>query len=70
MKGEEIMQKNVGKVDQIVRYALALVFAVLAFVVSYFFFIGTALMLFTAFFGTCGIYRLFGINTCKFDKNK
>jgi hypothetical protein len=63
------MKKNVGKVDQIVRYGLAVVFLVLAIVLeNYWLLIGTALMGFTAAFGMCGIYRIFGINTCKLNK--
>jgi len=60
-------KKNVGKPDQIVRYVLALVFLVLTFTVSYYFFIGTLVMFFTAYFSFCGLYTLFGINTCKID---
>lgn len=63
-------KKNVGKVDQAVRYALAAVFLVLTFTVSYWFFIGTVVMMFTAYFNFCGLYRLFGINTCKVSLEK
>jgi hypothetical protein len=64
------MKKNVGKPDQIVRYVLALVFLVLTFTVSEWFFIGTLVMFFTAFFSFCGLYNLFGINTCKLEEPK
>ncbi len=59
------LKKNVGKVDQVIRYALATIFLVLTFTLSYWFFIGTVVMMFTAYFSFCGLYRLFGINTCK-----
>ncbi|PKK98430.1 MAG: DUF2892 domain-containing protein [Tenericutes bacterium HGW-Tenericutes-2] len=61
------VKKNVGKVDQLIRYVLALIFLVLTFTVSYFFFIGAVVMMFTAYFSFCGLYKLFGINTCKID---
>ena len=69
IKGEIVMKlkKNVGKTDQIIRYALAAIFFVLTFAVSYWFFIGTLVMMFTAYFSFCGLYRLFGMNTCKVD---
>lgn len=59
------LKKNVGKIDQAIRYALAAVFLVLTFQVSYWFFIGTLVMMFTAYFSFCGLYRVFGISTCK-----
>lgn len=59
------LKKNVGKIDQVIRYALAAVFLVLTFQVSYWFFIGTMVMMFTAYFSFCGLYQIFGINTCK-----
>jgi len=61
------LKKNVGKVDQLIRYGIALVFAVLGILLSPFFFIGTAVMIFTAYFKVCGLYRIFGINTCKIE---
>jgi hypothetical protein len=64
------LKKNVGKIDQLIRYGIALVFAVLGIVLSPFFFIGTAVMIFTAYFKFCGLYRLFGINTCKIEETK
>ena len=61
------MKKNVGKIDQLVRYVLAAGFLVLTFTISYWFFIGAVVMMLTAYFSFCGLYRLFGINTCKID---
>ncbi|MCF7926681.1 MAG: DUF2892 domain-containing protein [Candidatus Izimaplasma sp.] len=64
------MKKNVGKEDAYVRYALAIVFLVLAILYSYWFLIGTVILALTGFLGTCGLYSLFGINTCKIDPPK
>lgn len=62
------MKKNVGQIDQIIRYALAVIFVVLAFRISLWFLLGAAVMLFTALFSFCGLYKIFGINTCKIEK--
>lgn len=65
------MKANIGTTDRIIRFALAAVFAILYFtgVVSgtlgYIFLIGAVAMLFTGIFRFCGLYSLFGINTCK-----
>jgi hypothetical protein len=64
------VKKNVGKIDQLVRYLIAAVFLVLTFTVSYWFFIGAVVMMLTAYFSFCGLYKLFGINTCKIDYSK
>lgn len=61
--------KNVGTIDRYVRIIIAEVF----FLGAYFWFGGVMqmllialgiVMLLTAFFGFCGIYKLFGITTC------
>lgn len=62
------LKKNVGKIDQLIRYMLALGFAVLGILITPFFFIGTLVMILTATFKFCGLYRLFGINTCKIEE--
>lgn len=60
------LKKNVGKIDQMVRYALALILIILGLTLSiYWLFIPAFIMIFTALFSFCGLYRLFGINTCK-----
>ncbi|MDX9691825.1 MAG: DUF2892 domain-containing protein [Acholeplasmataceae bacterium] len=61
-------KSNVGKVDQIIRYMIALVFLVLGIVINPLFIIGTVVMILTAYFKFCGLYRIFGINTCKIDE--
>ncbi len=64
------VKKNVGMIDQLIRYLLAVVFLVLTFTASYWFFIGAVVMMFTAYFSFCGLYKLLGINTCKIDYSK
>ncbi|MBU1145370.1 MAG: DUF2892 domain-containing protein [Firmicutes bacterium] len=59
------MKKNVGKIDRIVRAILGVGFVVLSFAVSYWFLIPAVIMIATAIMGVCGLYSLFGINTCK-----
>jgi hypothetical protein len=68
------MNKNVGSTDKIIRIILAALIAVLyltnvvtgtfAIVVLVFGIILVA----TALFSFCGIYAIFGINTCKVKK--
>lgn len=65
------MKKNIGNTDKIIRILVAMVVAVLFFmdIIT-----GTAgivllilggILLVTGLTGFCGIYTLFGINTCK-----
>jgi uncharacterized membrane protein len=62
------LKKNVGKVDQIIRYIIGAVLIVLAFVLPlYWLLIPAVIAIFTAVFSFCGLYRLFGINTCKIE---
>lgn len=68
-----LITKNMGSTDRVVRFVLALVFAVAAFVVT-----GTVptvvfvvLSLFTVLEGAlswCALYALVGIKTCPVDK--
>jgi preprotein translocase subunit SecF len=59
------MKKNVGKLDQYVRYALGIIFVVLAVTWTWWMLIPAVISIATAALGTCGLYSLFGINTCK-----
>ncbi len=59
------MKKNVGKTDSYIRYAVGVVFIVLAFIVSPWFAIPAVLAIATGYFGFCGLYRLVGISTRK-----
>lgn len=70
------MKKNVGKTDAIIRYVLGVVLIILAFVLEsnspwYFLLLLPALVsIVTGYLGTCGLYSLFGINTCKIKEQK
>lgn len=59
------MKKNVGKTDQYIRYALGVIFIVLAVVWTWWMLIPAAISIVTAAVGRCGLYKLIGINTCK-----
>jgi hypothetical protein len=59
------MKKNVGKTDKIIRYVLAIGFAYLGYAVNPWFYLAAAIALITAITGLCGLYKIFGINTCK-----
>lgn len=59
------MEKNVGKNDKIIRYILAGVFLILSYMISWWFIIPAGIAFLTGFLGICGLYKLFGINTCK-----
>jgi ABC-type uncharacterized transport system permease subunit len=69
-------EKNVGKQDQAVRAAVAIV--LIAAVagnyigppLSYLALILAFIMAATAALGTCGLYSLFGVNTCKLGTKK
>lgn len=64
------MEKNVGKTDKRIRYILAIVFAVMALLVSPWFWIPAILSAVTAALGFCGLYKLFGINTCRIEQHQ
>jgi hypothetical protein len=59
------MKHNVGKIDKIIRYVLALVFVYLGYVYSAWWYIPAIIAAGTALIGWCGLYRILGINTCK-----
>jgi hypothetical protein len=58
------MGQNVGMADRIVRIILAVVFIILALVHSIWWFIPALIALVTGIVGWCGLYTLFGWNTC------
>ena len=66
------MQVNMGTLDKWIRAALVVVLLGVGFVVENWIqwvFYGFAVMLtVTIFTGFCGIYRLFGIQTCSLKK--
>ena len=65
------MNANVGSADKIVRLVIAVVAAVLAFVIGagsdggLILLVVAVVMLGTAAVGFCPLYRLFGMSTCK-----
>jgi hypothetical protein len=59
------MEKNVGKVDKIIRYILGVVFLILGYEIHWAFYILAAIAIITAALGTCGLYSLFKISTNK-----
>lgn len=69
------MSKNVGKTDAIVRIVLSLILVVVGIVlwsntqtVSVGLFVFSFMLLATSLVGRCGLYKVFGINTCPIDK--
>jgi hypothetical protein len=65
------MKRNVGKADSIMRIIVAVVAAALFFTDQvtgtwgYVLLAVAAVMLITAITGFCGLYRLFGMGTCR-----
>ncbi|HOU29940.1 MAG TPA: DUF2892 domain-containing protein [Bacteroidales bacterium] len=65
------MKKNTGKLDRIIRLIIALLIGILYFTNVISGTLGIVLLVFavilliTSITGFCGIYTLFGINTCK-----
>jgi hypothetical protein len=59
--------KNVGATDKRIRYGVSVFFIILGVVSSPWFLIPAALLIFTASVSFCGLYRVFGINTCPVD---
>jgi hypothetical protein len=62
------MGQNVGMADRIVRIILAVVFIILALIYSPWWFIPAIIALVTGIVGWCGLYTLFGWNTCTVEK--
>ena len=60
-----LMKCNVGMIDRIIRFVVAIIFAVIGFTVNAWWFIVTAIALVTGILGWCGLYKILGINTCK-----
>jgi hypothetical protein len=65
------MNKNVGTTDRVIRIVIAAVLAVLYFSGAVTGTLGTivlivaAISLITGIFRVCGLYALFGVNTCR-----
>ena len=69
-----IMKKNMGNADRIIRILFAAAIAVLYFtgnisgILAYVLLGVGAIFLFTSLAGSCPLYSVFGINTCKVKK--
>lgn len=65
------MKKNVGNIDRVVRILIAIVASILYFTgtvegtLGYIVLAVGAIMLLTALVGTCPIYSIVGLSTCK-----
>ncbi|NRA87227.1 MAG: DUF2892 domain-containing protein [Rhizobiales bacterium] len=64
--------KNVSNIDKIVRYVIAFILAAIAYkfqpelgIWYWALFIASIIVIATAMFNFCPIYRIFGISTCK-----
>lgn len=69
------MKKNVGSTDKIIRIILAIAIGYVAFTTSFetawyqtALFVVAAILLITAFLGSCPCYSLLKISTCKSKK--
>jgi len=64
------MEKNVGHVDKLVRLIFALIFFIMGMLYNPLWIAVSLVLMMTAVFGTCGLYKPFGINTCHSKKAK
>jgi|SaaInl3SG_22_DNA_1037383.scaffolds.fasta_scaffold03475_3 hypothetical protein len=63
-----MFDRNMGNADRIIRLILALVITVFAFVLElYPLIVVSVLLLVTVLTSFCGIYKIFGLTTCKTD---
>ena len=65
-----LMKANVGLIDRMIRFVIAIVFIIIGFTISPWWFIVAAVALFTGITGYCGAYSLFKINTCETKEKK
>ena len=64
------MKENVGMIDRLVRFVVAIVFIILGFQYSWWWFLPAAIALLTGLLGWCGLYALLGISTCSIKESK
>ncbi len=68
------MKRNMGKIDKILRFAIAVIIALLIYyeviggALSYILLTVAAVFVLTSLTGFCPLYGLFGWNTCKVRK--
>ncbi|TRW48545.1 DUF2892 domain-containing protein [Aliidiomarina halalkaliphila] len=59
------MTYNVGTIDRAIRIVIGLLIAVWSINAGNFWWVLGVALIATGIFRVCGLYRLFGINTCK-----
>lgn len=70
----EIMKRNMGRIDKIVRFTIAVIIALLVYyevvqgMLSYVLLAVAAVFVLTSLTGFCPLYGLFGFNSCKIKK--
>jgi hypothetical protein len=62
------MKCNVGKTDKIIRVVLGVIIAAIGIYYQSWWGLLSIIPIGTAISGFCGLYKPFGINTCKIDK--
>ena len=61
-----MFDRNMGNADRIIRLVLSFVIVIFSFVLElYPLIIISVLLIFTVVTSFCGIYKLFGLSTCK-----
>ncbi len=61
-----MFDRNMGNADRIIRLVLSVVIVIFSFVLElYPLIIVSVLLIFTVVTSFCGIYKLFGLSTCK-----
>ena len=59
------MDKNVGKIDKIIRIIISSIIIYIGLFYNWWFLILAVALLFTVIKGFCWPYKLLGVNTCK-----
>ncbi len=66
------LKSNIGQLDKMIRYMIALILVIVAAItiesilwLGILLFVVAFVLVLTALFSFCGLYKLFGINTCK-----
>jgi len=62
------MKKNVGGIDRVIRIVLGIVIIGLGIYFKNWLGIIGVILLLTGLISWCGLYKVFGINTCKIKK--
>ena len=61
------MEKNIGKLDKVIRLILGVIFIVLGIIYTKWWFLLAVILIVTAAISFCGLYKIFGISTCKVE---